>query len=396
MYKLLYIILSCLLQHFSIQTQPSKNYESNYNKILSNMIFNIVSSQCNNYTTCFECYSLHSNCAWIANKCVQNNSSSYREEIIDAFTQCEQEDPNYIQQTFSDVCFGMNNTSIPLYATINKNIDGTFGKHNSNNNDIIYCLWNVYVSSIKKKVKIKLSISKESLESNDLYLMELIHEDNRNNKILLDNQYKFNFKETGIREIKFRYLGKNVKRKPPFNLNIQYSSESKKIDGIKIFIIIFALFIGIFLIGCLIFFIYEKFHNKIKDSDSLDTNNIKNKTQETKSNLCLDKNKFIIVCFNTEMKIKGTNCTICLEMFLSGKKVLQLACGHFFHIHCIIKWFGQFNKKIPKCPNCNKEIKSFVFETKGFVGGINGEECTKTDENKIEVSCRRYFIYKYK
>ena len=128
----------------------------------------------------------------------------------------------------------------------------------------------------------------------------------------------------------------------------------------------------------------------------MDTNNIKNKTQETKSNLCLDKNKFIIVCFNREMKIKGTNCTICLEMFLSGKKVLQLACGHFFHIHCIIKWFGQFNKKIPKCPNCNKEIKSFVFETKGFVRGINEEECTKTDENKTEVSCRRYFIYKYK
>ena len=396
MYKLLYIILSCLLQHFSIQTQISKNNQSNYNKIASNMILNIVSSQCNNYTTCFECYSLHSNCAWITNKCVQRNSTSYIEEIIDAFTQCEKEEPNYIQQTFSDICLGMNNTSIPLYANINKNLDGTFGNNNSNNNDIVYCLWNVYVSSIKKKVNIKLSISKESLENNDLYLMELIHKDNRNNKILLDNKYKFNFEETGIREIKFRYLGKNLKQNQPFILEIQYSSESKKIDGIIIFIIIFALFIGIFVIGCLIFCIYEKFHNKTKDSDSFDTNNIEDKTQETKSHFCLDKNKFIIVCFNTDMKIKGPNCTICLEMFLAGKKVLQLACGHFFHINCITKWIGQFNKQIPKCPNCNKEIKSFVIETKGIVEGINEEEYTTRDVDKINVSCRRDFIYKYK
>ena len=208
---------------------------------------------------------------------------------------------------------------------------------------------------------------------------------------------KFNFEETGIREIKFRYLGKNVKKNQPFNLEIQYSSESKKIDGILIFIIIFGLFIGIFLIGCLIFFIYEKFHNKIKDNESFDTDGAaEDKTQETTNHFCLEKNKFIIVCFNTEMKIKGTNCTICLEMFLSGKKVLQLACGHFFHIHCIIKWFGQFNKKIPKCPNCNKEIKSFVIENKGMVEGINEEECIKRDSNKIEVRCRRDFIYKYK
>ena len=56
-----------------------------------------------------------------------------------------------------------------------------------------------------------------------------------------------------------------------------------------------------------------------------------------------------------EMLEKGEqkNCSICLEDFAEGDKIIYLPCFHYYHSVCIEKWTKSSNK----CPLCNIEIK---------------------------------------
>ena len=47
------------------------------------------------------------------------------------------------------------------------------------------------------------------------------------------------------------------------------------------------------------------------------------------------------------------NCSICLEDFIVGEKIIYLPCFHYYHAKCIEKWM----KNSDKCPLCNNEIK---------------------------------------
>ena len=52
-------------------------------------------------------------------------------------------------------------------------------------------------------------------------------------------------------------------------------------------------------------------------------------------------------------KGEQTECSICLEDFILGDKIIYLPCFHFFHTECIEAWA----KRSKKCPLCNIEIK---------------------------------------
>ena len=56
-----------------------------------------------------------------------------------------------------------------------------------------------------------------------------------------------------------------------------------------------------------------------------------------------------------EMLEKGEqkNCSICLDDFVEGDKIIYLPCFHYYHSACIEKW----TKTSDKCPLCNIEIK---------------------------------------
>ena len=56
-----------------------------------------------------------------------------------------------------------------------------------------------------------------------------------------------------------------------------------------------------------------------------------------------------------EMLEKGElkNCSICLDDFTVGDKIIYLPCFHYYHSKCIEKWV----KNSDKCPLCNIEIK---------------------------------------
>ena len=46
-------------------------------------------------------------------------------------------------------------------------------------------------------------------------------------------------------------------------------------------------------------------------------------------------------------------CSICLEDFNIGEKIIYLPCFHYYHAKCIETWV----KNSDKCPLCNTEIK---------------------------------------
>ena len=56
-----------------------------------------------------------------------------------------------------------------------------------------------------------------------------------------------------------------------------------------------------------------------------------------------------------EMLEKGEqkNCSICLDDFAVGDKIIYLPCFHYYHAKCIEKW----TQSSDKCPLCNIEIK---------------------------------------
>ncbi|ESQ45589.1 hypothetical protein EUTSA_v10010983mg [Eutrema salsugineum] len=55
---------------------------------------------------------------------------------------------------------------------------------------------------------------------------------------------------------------------------------------------------------------------------------------------------------NICMKISLEECTICLEEFTNGGRVVTLPCGHEFDDGCIVKWFETSHV----CPLCRFEL----------------------------------------
>jgi len=49
----------------------------------------------------------------------------------------------------------------------------------------------------------------------------------------------------------------------------------------------------------------------------------------------------------------GSSCSICIEMFTKGDKVIRLPCGHLHHQTCLEEWV----KYKPTCPICVADIE---------------------------------------
>lgn len=63
-----------------------------------------------------------------------------------------------------------------------------------------------------------------------------------------------------------------------------------------------------------------------------------------------------IVEYNDKIKQGDSdcpNCSICIDEFEKGDKVISLKCNHIYHKDCILKWF----EKSKFCPICRSELK---------------------------------------
>merc|ERR1712083_111188 len=49
-----------------------------------------------------------------------------------------------------------------------------------------------------------------------------------------------------------------------------------------------------------------------------------------------------------------SSCSICLEEFENGEKLVKLPCSHYFHPDCINPWLTE---RQPTCPLCKANVK---------------------------------------
>ena len=66
------------------------------------------------------------------------------------------------------------------------------------------------------------------------------------------------------------------------------------------------------------------------------------------------------------------NCSICLEDFIIGRKIITLPCFHFFHVNCVSKWL----KTNGYCPICKLDITDEI----------------KKNNNNNNINANKFFI----
>lgn len=59
------------------------------------------------------------------------------------------------------------------------------------------------------------------------------------------------------------------------------------------------------------------------------------------------------MCSSHDCDSCSPQCSICLED-IGSKNVATMACGHTFHVNCILRW--NFTDKGDKCPLCRKDL----------------------------------------
>ena len=98
-----------------------------------------------------------------------------------------------------------------------------------------------------------------------------------------------------------------------------------------------------------LFLFYLSFSSIIKFSYSfISLHNIFSQQEVMEEFILLEFNKLPLFEFRGEGKYKM--CSICMQDFQKGEKLVQISCGHHFHYLCIQKWF----QKKAICPNCKK------------------------------------------
>jgi hypothetical protein len=78
--------------------------------------------------------------------------------------------------------------------------------------------------------------------------------------------------------------------------------------------------------------------------------------------------------YNENLNGFDSSCSVCIETFTNGMKVIRTSCKHVFHTECF-KNFIFKNLYNMKCPNCNSELmteKVIEERTKGDFSRISG------------------------
>ncbi len=278
-----------------------------------------------------------------SNKCLNNNKSN---DINKELWWIKSEKCNESSSLSNIVC-----KSTQYTASINKNLDDTFG--------IPYLVCNFEFDIIFKNIYLELIRYLTVLDC-EYYVFEIIYKDNNKPIELIKNIFdkKWIFKGKNIKKIKFHYMTFKRLNENPFKFEIYKYVLST-------YMIILIIFFSILLI-VLLFILYIKIVQKCNKRN--ERNDISsNRTNSNQQNeILLNKQKLIKlfstklkpIYYNQKMNIFNDNCTICLNNFFRGQKIIRLNCEHIFHEKCLKKYLKN-NLKNPKCPNCNKSILNY-------------------------------------
>ena len=56
--------------------------------------------------------------------------------------------------------------------------------------------------------------------------------------------------------------------------------------------------------------------------------------------------------------VPNTTCSVCIETYSDGQRLLGLVCGHTYHYRCVLDWFQSvaLEGTPPACPQCRQYI----------------------------------------
>jgi hypothetical protein len=249
----------------------------------------------------------------------------------------------------------------------------------------LYCKWRA-INTDPTQI-INLNITKFNLDSPEKYFIEIFYYDGSSKVYEFTSKY-FYVTSTAINFIILHFYSPKKTSYLPFTASFEYA------DGVRISTNYLNIFIilGLVILGCLLLTIYllrcSKFFSR-KNAQNASNNPqinqqlgnvpasqriiqdfieereeyqnrmfLREEKKKQKSLAALDK------LFNEELKIQKfyekedkefTNCTICLEDYVSDSEIITLSCKHTFHYTCLKDWIFRVLLH-PKCPNCNANL----------------------------------------
>jgi len=66
-----------------------------------------------------------------------------------------------------------------------------------------------------------------------------------------------------------------------------------------------------------------------------------------------DKNTFDTHIFAGEEEVE---CSICLEKYIIGDRLILLMCGHYYHSQCYRRWSNLSDQTEERCPVCQTVV----------------------------------------
>lgn len=86
-------------------------------------------------------------------------------------------------------------------------------------------------------------------------------------------------------------------------------------------------------------------------------------------------------------------CTICAETLDETNTCHSIACGHTFHVDCIVQWFAHGGSA---CPNCRFQEEETVMVQRSLSERITAARRRKSTPKHVKTLIKRYDNYKRK
>ncbi|CAK57010.1 unnamed protein product (macronuclear) [Paramecium tetraurelia] len=76
-------------------------------------------------------------------------------------------------------------------------------------------------------------------------------------------------------------------------------------------------------------------------------------------------------CFSSQvLRYDEDKCPFCIEKYETKQEIVQIFCGHTFHLECFEDWI-RINTKLVRCPICNQTIEYFLKNKEQFKKSID-------------------------
>ena len=86
-------------------------------------------------------------------------------------------------------------------------------------------------------------------------------------------------------------------------------------------------------------------------------------------------------------------CTICAEDLDETNTCHSIACGHTFHVDCIVQWFAHGGNA---CPNCRFQDEETMMIKRSLSERISAARRRKSTPKHVRTLIKRYDNYKQK